>query len=86
MALYDESELSVLAPLIAMDKHEIIDLAQEIGTYDLSALPYDDCCSFFVPKHPELRARGDALRENVQRMDLDTLMTQALGEARIERL
>ena len=55
----------LLAPLIGMDKHEIIDLAQEIGTYDLSALPYDDCCSFFVPKHPELRARGDALRENV---------------------
>lgn len=76
----------LLAPLIGIDKHEITDLAQEIGAYDLSALPYDDCCSCFVPKHPELRARGDALRENAQRMDLDTLMTQALGEARIERL
>lgn len=46
------TELPLLRPLIMMDKPEIIQLSQEIGTYDLSILPYEDCCSLFVPKSP----------------------------------
>ncbi|MNS29932.1 putative tRNA sulfurtransferase [compost metagenome] len=46
------TELPLLRPLIMMDKPDIIQLSKEIGTYDLSILPYEDCCSLFVPKSP----------------------------------
>ncbi|BFH61450.1 tRNA uracil 4-sulfurtransferase ThiI [Paenibacillus azoreducens] len=46
------TDLPILRPLITMDKNEIVDIAQKIGTYDLSILPYEDCCTLFVPKSP----------------------------------
>lgn len=46
------TELPILRPLIMMDKNEIISMAKDIGTYDLSILPYEDCCTLFVPKSP----------------------------------
>ena len=48
----DVTSLPVLRPLIGMDKVEIIRMAREIGTYDTSILPYEDCCTVFTPKHP----------------------------------
>jgi thiamine biosynthesis protein ThiI len=47
----------VLRPLVTHDKQETIELARRIGTYDLSVLPYEDCCSLFVPPHPATGAR-----------------------------
>jgi thiamine biosynthesis protein ThiI len=47
----------VLRPLVTYDKQETVDLAKRIGSYDLSVLPYDDCCSLFVPPHPATTAR-----------------------------
>ena len=47
--------LPVLRPLIALDKVEIIEKAKEIGTFEVSILPYEDCCQVFVPKHPKTR-------------------------------
>jgi thiamine biosynthesis protein ThiI len=47
----------ILRPLVTFDKNEAIALARRIGTYDISALPYDDCCSLFVPPHPATGAR-----------------------------
>ncbi|GIO30514.1 MULTISPECIES: tRNA uracil 4-sulfurtransferase ThiI [Paenibacillus] len=46
------TELPLLRPLVMMDKNEIVEIAQEIGTYELSILPYEDCCTLFVPKSP----------------------------------
>lgn len=46
------TEHPILRPLIMMDKNEIINISKEIGTYDLSILPYEDCCTLFVPKSP----------------------------------
>lgn len=46
------TELPLLRPLVMMDKNEIIDVAHKIGTYELSILPYEDCCTLFVPKSP----------------------------------
>nr|WP_238654681.1 tRNA uracil 4-sulfurtransferase ThiI [Paenibacillus piscarius] len=46
------TELPLLRPLVMMDKSEIVELSQRIGTYDLSILPYEDCCTLFVPKSP----------------------------------
>ena len=55
-AIEDASSLPVLRPLLTYDKHEIVLRAQEIGTFETSILPYDDCCSLFAPRHPVTRA------------------------------
>jgi thiamine biosynthesis protein ThiI len=55
--------LPILRPLVGMDKQEIIDQARKIGTFDTSALPDQDCCQLFVPKHPATKARlADVVR------------------------
>ncbi len=46
------TDLPLLRPLVMMDKQEIITLSKQIGTYDISILPYEDCCTLFVPKSP----------------------------------
>ncbi|MCS7121009.1 MAG: tRNA 4-thiouridine(8) synthase ThiI [Archaeoglobaceae archaeon] len=53
------SALPVLSPLIGMDKEEIIEIAKKIETYKISTIPYEDCCSLLVSKHPETRARKE---------------------------
>jgi thiamine biosynthesis protein ThiI len=74
----------ILRPCLAHDKQETIALARRIGTYETSILPYDDCCSLFVPPHPETRAR----RETVERMEsaLDVRALAAECFARAERI
>jgi len=47
--------MQIIRPLVTYDKHEIITKAQEIGTYNISILPYEDCCTVFVPKHPSTK-------------------------------
>ncbi len=51
------SELPVMRPCIGMDKQEIIDISEKIGTYETSILPYEDCCTIFVDKHPVTRPK-----------------------------
>lgn len=48
-------DMPVLRPLIGMDKQEIVEIARDIGTFETSILPYEDCCTIFVPKHPDTR-------------------------------
>lgn len=54
--IYQRARCPVIAPLVGYDKQEIVDMAKRIGTYETSILPYSDCCSLFVDKHPETRA------------------------------
>ena len=61
--VYNASALPVLTPLIGMNKDEIIQFAKEIGTFKISTLPYPDCCSFMIARHPETRAKLDLVRE-----------------------
>lgn len=63
----------ILRPLITYDKLDIIAKAQEIGTYETSILPYDDCCSLFVPKHPATKARIRDLVAAEEGLDMDAL-------------
>ncbi|MFT7623812.1 MAG: thiamine biosynthesis protein ThiI [Myxococcota bacterium] len=73
----------VLRPLITYDKHEIITVARKIDTYETSILPFDDCCSLFVPAHPELRGRNDALERIESRVDPTPLEEAALAAATV---
>ena len=61
----EASNLLLLRPLITMDKEEIMQKARQIGTYDISILPHDDCCTRLMPKKPELHARLDQVLEAV---------------------
>ena len=78
-------ELPVLRPLVGLDKEEIIDQAQRIGTFDISVLPYDDCCTLFSPEHPLIRPDFTALREVFDGLPFEDMFTQAASTAeRIE--
>lgn len=69
--------LPVLRPLAGSDKAEIVRLAREIGTFDISIRPYEDCCSLFAPKHPRTRPRLAEAEENESRLDVQGLVEAA---------
>ncbi|HCD09866.1 MAG TPA: tRNA 4-thiouridine(8) synthase ThiI [Thermoanaerobacter sp.] len=61
--------MPIFRPLIGMDKTEIIDLAQKIGTFEISIRPYEDCCTIFVPKHPATKPKLDKVIEAEEKME-----------------
>ena len=71
--------MPVLRPLIGMDKVEIIRIAREIGTYDTSILPYEDCCTVFTPRHPATRPNLEEVREAEAKLDVEGLIAKALA-------
>ena len=73
------AEIPILRPLIGDDKAEIMDLAEQIGTFEISTLPHDDCCSLFVPEHPATNASLEAVHEAEGALDIDALVKLAVG-------
>src|SRR5690625_4351542 len=69
----------ILRPLITMDKQEIINLSEEIGTYDTSILPYEDCCTIFVPKAPKTRPKRDKVNQLESMADFSELIREAIN-------
>jgi thiamine biosynthesis protein ThiI len=78
-ATADAVERPILRPLAGMNKEDIINRAREIGTYEISIEPYEDCCSFFVPIHPETRANLEEVREIEASIDMTGLYETAMG-------
>lgn len=70
--------LPVLRPLAGDDKQEIIAAARRIGTFEISTEPFEDCCSLFVPPHPETRAKLPLVQEFENKLDLPALIAQTL--------
>jgi len=66
--------MPVLRPLVGSDKEEIIREARTIGTYEISIEPDQDCCTLFVPKHPETRADAGAVQAAEGRLDVARLV------------
>ena len=77
-ATADAVERPILRPLSGMNKEDIINRAREIGTYEISIEPYEDCCSFFVPIHPETRANLDEVKEIEAGIDMSGLYETAM--------
>ncbi len=75
--------MPILRPLVGDDKVEIVDLARRIGTYEISIQPDQDCCSLFVPKHPETKARLNDIEDAEKRLQVDDVMKVALDTAEI---
>ena len=70
--------IPVFRPLIGFDKDDIIEIAQKIGTYDTSILPYEDCCTIFLPKRPVTKPKLSAVEKVESVLDVDTLVNNAL--------
>ena len=79
-AIEEVTPLPILRPLAGDNKEEIINEARRIGTYQISIEPYEDCCSVFVPKHPETRANLERVREIESTLDLAPLIAQTLEQ------
>lgn len=65
-------------PLLAYDKAEIIKIAEEIGTYETSILPYEDCCTVFLPKYPLIKPRLEKVLKEEAKLDIEGLVQRSL--------
>lgn len=72
--------LPVFRPLIGMDKDEIVRIARKIGTFETSILPFEDCCTVFVPKHPTTRPTLEKIVESEKNIDMQGLVNKAVEE------
>ncbi len=77
--------LPILRPLIGMDKEEIIVEAQRLGTYPVSIIPDQDCCTLFTPRHPATRARRWDVESAEQALGIDDIVQRATDAAVLER-
>lgn len=73
-------EMPVFRPCIGMDKQDIVELSEKIGTYETSILPYEDCCTIFVAKHPVTKPRLDVIKKSERKLDdcIDELLKAAI--------
>lgn len=76
-------DMPVFRPLIGTDKEEIIAYARQIGTYDISVQPYDDCCTLFVPRHPQTKPRLEKIEASERRVDFDALIERGLEQMEV---
>lgn len=74
----------VLRPLIAVDKNEIIELAEKVGTYDISNEPYEDCCTVFAPSSPKTKPRQGKIEFLEESLDIEALVQDAVQNIEIE--
>ena len=79
----DAVDMPVFRPLIGFDKDEIMDIARRIGTYETSILPYEDCCTVFVPKHPVTKPKLDDLRASEAAVDFSEMIEKAIADTEV---
>lgn len=78
--------MPVLRPLIGFDKLDIISISKKIGTYETSILPYEDCCTVFLPKFPAIRPNLERVIKAESRLDIEGLITEAMDKIEIINL
>ena len=72
----------IIRPIACLDKIEIIDIAKKIGTYETSILPFEDCCTIFVPKHPVINPRLEKCLE-YENFDYESLIKECIDNIEI---
>ena len=84
-ATNDVCTMPVYRPLIGFDKQDIVDVAEKIDTYETSILPFEDCCTIFVAKHPVTKPNIEVIRRSEENLaeKIDELMQTALDTAEI---
>lgn len=76
--------IPVFRPLIAMDKTEIVEIAQKIGTFETSILPEEDCCTVFSPKKPVTKPKLDRIEKSQNALDVEKLIQDAIDNIEVE--
>ena len=79
----DCADRPIFRPLIAMDKEDIMDIARNIGTFETSILPYEDCCTIFVPKHPKTKPRLKEIRKSEENLKIEELIDKAINNTEV---
>jgi len=78
------SKIPILRPLIGADKEEIINLAKQMGTFEISVQPHEDCCTLFISKHQTAAGNIEVVRKLEKDLDLDKLIKKAIEKSEIE--
>ncbi len=78
--------LPVFRPLIGMDKSEIMEISKKIGTYETSILPYEDCCSVFLPDSPVTKPKLDRIERNEKLLDRESLINEAINNIEVMKI
>ncbi|KRN88982.1 tRNA uracil 4-sulfurtransferase ThiI [Ligilactobacillus ceti] len=86
VAINDVTTMPVLRPVLSLDKNEIIDIAKKIDTFELSIMPFEDCCTIFAPPAPKTRPKLDKARHYESRLDVEGLMERALAGVKVTRV
>jgi tRNA uracil 4-sulfurtransferase len=84
-AISDVSDLPIIRPLAGMNKEDIVNKATTINTYKISIEPYQDCCAFFVPAHPETKAKIDIINKIAESINLDDIYNEVMNNIEIEK-
>ncbi len=79
-------KLPVLRPLIMMDKIDIIDISEKIGTYETSILPYEDCCTVFLPQYPAIKPNLNKVIDAESKLDVEGLIADAMANIEVIKL
>lgn len=77
------ANVPVLRPLIGFDKVDIIDTARKIGTYETSILPFEDCCTVFLPKHPNLKPTSEGISKSEEALDIESLVEEVIENMKV---
>ncbi len=73
------TNMPIIRPLVTMDKLEVIEVAQKIGTFDLSILPYEDCCTIFLPPETSTKPARDKANKFEEQLDIEALVEEAVA-------
>ena len=76
----------ILRPLISFDKEEIVEIARKINTYETSILPFEDCCTVFLPKYPLIKPKLEKVVLEESKLDIEALVEQAVNSAEIVKI
>ncbi len=83
LAVNDVTNYPILRPLCSFDKLDIIEISKKIDTYDISILPYEDCCTVFVPKHPVINPNLKHIYEEEAKIDFNDMLEEAINNVQI---
>ena len=86
VAINDVTNTPIIRPVATMDKLDIIKVAEEIDTFELSIQPFEDCCTVFAPPSPKTKPKLEKARQYEQRLDVEGLIKEAVEQTVIEEI
>ena len=86
LAINEVTTTPIIRPVVTMDKSEIIEIAEDIDTFELAIQPFEDCCTIFAPPEPKTRPKLEKVLNYEQRLDVEGLIERAMNGITIEEI